>query len=280
MELTQFNPYVRFFNKVVGPPGHSKPVRAYDYRLFYPVQGHISFEVEDAKHFLSAGDVIIIPPGHAYKLIPETTERIEFFLVNFDFVFDPHLRRARPPAEEHHFDEKQIFSLSCISPFETVFVGRHVQNIRPTLDEMQGPTQSDDVKCLLLRSALMKTVLTKIIVHTKSQCSCDASSDLVQDVKDYIYQNRDHKLTNTALAGHFGYHPYYLNDVFSKAEHISLHKYINRIRADRAKELLSFTELSISEIAQKMEIPTSSQFSAFFRCATGMTPREYRSLFQ
>lgn len=54
-------------------------------------------------------------------------------------------------------------------------------------------------------------------------------------------------------------------------------KEIRRVRVERAKELLSTSNLPIANIAQQVGFQKPSTFSAFFKKATGLHPRKYRS---
>ena len=103
---------------------------------------------------------------------------------------------------------------------------------------------------------------------------------LVKEVKKYIDRHAAQPLTNMQIAKRFGYHPYYLGNVFLSEEGITLHKYIMDARVKNAKEKLSFTEKPISVISSEMGFKDSSYFSAFFKKVTGTTPKEYRKLYR
>ena len=278
MKKEELNPYVRFFNKVMGTRIYNKMICAYDYRLFYIIKGRITFEFEDCCYSLTSGDVTIIKPGIAYKLNFEKDKDIEYFLINFDFVFDERYRAARTPVESKLFDENQIFSKSCIEPFNEVFILSNCLGIESELKEMYEININDHEEQALLRSALMKKILVKIIIKNKTLSGTNKNAKLIQNIKDYIYKNSDKKLTNMSVANHFGYHPYYLNNLFSSYENITLHNYINKIRIITAKEKLSLTDKPISVISCEMGFADCSYFSAFFRKTTGTTPKEYRNL--
>ena len=278
MKKEDLNPYVRFFRRVAGTPLYSKMICAYDFRLFYVINGKITFEFEDCKHILKSGDVIVIGPGVPYKLSFETCDVARYYLINFDFLFDGNYRQAQTPVPKEHYDKKQIFSKDYIEPFSDVFILHDCLVIESDLNEMQEMNIADFEERALMRSALMKKILTKLIIKNKKSADSSKAAQLIQNVKDYICINHDKKLTNISVAKHFGYHPYYLNNLFSGYERITLHNYIDKIRIITAKEKLGFTEKAISVISSEMGFSDCSHFSAFFKKATGMTPKEYRNL--
>ncbi|MBR5538670.1 MAG: helix-turn-helix transcriptional regulator, partial [Clostridia bacterium] len=159
-----------------------------------------------------------------------------------------------------------------------IFVLRRCNGIEALLEEMVQYDIVRDIDQALFRSAVMKAVIMKIILmHNAGDGGYDK---LVKDIKKYIDRYAVQPLTNTQIAKRFGYHPYYLGNVFSNEEGITLHKYIMDARVKNAKERLSFTEKPISVISSEMGFKDSSYFSAFFKKVTGMTPKEYRKLYR
>lgn len=58
--------------------------------------------------------------------------------------------------------------------------------------------------------------------------------------------------------------------------HISPNEYINKIRMEKAMELLRRTELSMTEIAERTGFSSSRYFSTTFKKYTGITPTQYK----
>lgn len=53
--------------------------------------------------------------------------------------------------------------------------------------------------------------------------------------------------------------------------------YINERITSEAKSLISYTELSIAEIAYKLDFSDPANFGKFFKKQTGLTPLEFRN---
>jgi AraC family transcriptional regulator, regulatory protein of adaptative response / methylphosphotriester-DNA alkyltransferase methyltransferase len=53
-------------------------------------------------------------------------------------------------------------------------------------------------------------------------------------------------------------------------------EYVQKVRIDRAKELLTYSELPISAVAAAVGIPRSPYFVTLFKKKTGSTPASYR----
>lgn len=70
--------------------------------------------------------------------------------------------------------------------------------------------------------------------------------------------------------------PKYLSSVFKKETGLSLTEYINRLRMNEAKRLLSTTSKTIMEIALSTGFEDQSYFTKVFKKASQLTPLQYR----
>ena len=67
-----------------------------------------------------------------------------------------------------------------------------------------------------------------------------------------------------------------LNRIFHKRRGKSIHSYLQQVRLDHARQLLSENEMTISEIGAICGMPNTSYFCRFFHARVGMTPNQYR----
>ncbi len=103
------------------------------------------------------------------------------------------------------------------------------------------------------------------------------SRSLTAAVK-YIDENfSDEDISLNKVAEHVGVSPNHLSSTFSKEIGTTFIEYLTRCRIDRAKELLGTTDLRSSEVAYEVGYRDPHYFSAAFKKACGMTPKEYRS---
>ncbi|RLD51582.1 MAG: AraC family transcriptional regulator [Bacteroidetes bacterium] len=68
----------------------------------------------------------------------------------------------------------------------------------------------------------------------------------------------------------------YLSRIFSSQEHITLEKFIILNKIERIKELIDQEELTLSEIAFRMDYNSVQYLSSQFKQSTGLTVSEYR----
>ena len=67
-----------------------------------------------------------------------------------------------------------------------------------------------------------------------------------------------------------------LSKLFSEVSGTTIEKYFIAQKIERAKELLRYDELSLSQIADSLGYSSAAYLSAQFKSVTGMTPRRFR----
>lgn len=70
----------------------------------------------------------------------------------------------------------------------------------------------------------------------------------------------------------------YLSGLFSSLESITIEQYIILQKIERAKELLKYGELTLSEIAYKLGYSSVQHLSSQFKKITGFTASQFKSL--
>ncbi|HXG41840.1 MAG TPA: AraC family transcriptional regulator [Dehalococcoidia bacterium] len=94
----------------------------------------------------------------------------------------------------------------------------------------------------------------------------------------YIRSNFHRNLPMQEVAGivNMGYH--YFSRLFARYTGMTYRDFLIEVRLQRAKELLSVSELNLEEIARQVGYSDASHFSRVFKSRTGMSPRRFASL--
>ncbi len=103
-------------------------------------------------------------------------------------------------------------------------------------------------------------------------------SKQIVDCIDYIYEHLHKRITIEMLANHVDLTPSYLSRLFKKEIGTSVSGYIQTQKIETAKNMLIYSEYSLSEISSTLAFPNQSYFTEIFKKKTGLTPGEYRSL--
>lgn len=92
----------------------------------------------------------------------------------------------------------------------------------------------------------------------------------------YIHQNYHRPLTLQHLAAIEGYNPTYYSEWFKKLTGLAPHAYIQQVRLNKAKELLTHTDQSILHIAQQVGYQHHASLTRLFKQHQKLTPQAYR----
>ena len=112
----------------------------------------------------------------------------------------------------------------------------------------------------------------------------DQKSRLIEQIKTLIIRHIHHTETQSPLklsallASKLNYDYVYLSNLFSAVEGTTIEKYYIAQRIEKAKELLVYNELSLSEIAFQLGYSSVAYLSSQFKQVTGMTPSVFKTL--
>lgn len=94
-----------------------------------------------------------------------------------------------------------------------------------------------------------------------------------------IREAGDRKLKYSAyLSKELGLEYHYLSTLFSSVENVTIEQYIIRQRIERAKELLKYGEMTLSEIAYELAYSSAQHLSNQFKHITGLTPTQFKRM--
>ncbi len=113
----------------------------------------------------------------------------------------------------------------------------------------------DDRKSQLIEQ--IKLLLLQLLQNTEDEPR--------ENLSDYLVKNLHHDYS-------------YLSNFFSSVEGITIEKYFIALKIEKAKELLVYGELSLSEIAWKLGYSSVQHLSNQFKKVTGLTPSHFKQI--
>ena len=101
---------------------------------------------------------------------------------------------------------------------------------------------------------------------------------VISQAEQYVKENFcDQNISLISVANHVAMSAAYFSTVFSQTTGRSFINYLTSLRIDRAKELLTSTNMKLADIALSVGYNEPNYFSHVFRKTVGMTPKEYRN---
>lgn len=133
-------------------------------------------------------------------------------------------------------------------------------------------------------SANQKTLLALKLSEKGFELLEDHKSKLINQIKALIVEHIHHQSQSlhvnfsTLISEKLNHEYTYLSRLFSSVEGITIEKYILRQKIERVKELIFYDELTLSEIAFKLNYSSVAHLSSQFKKETGMSPSAFRKL--
>ncbi len=144
------------------------------------------------------------------------------------------------------------------------------------LGEVNIIGKMSDRQRVRLKTALLKSGL---------ELMDDQKAILVEKIKNIIIEMIHYddaitpKVKNSLYISDKLNHSYtYLANIFSETTGVTIEHYILLHKIERAKELIIYDELNLSEIAYKLHYSSTAHLSNQFKKITGLTPSFFKSL--
>lgn len=112
----------------------------------------------------------------------------------------------------------------------------------------------------------------------------DKKSRIIEKIKNVIidlvhHQDNDTKNNLSDVLSNRLHHDYnYLSNLFSEVEGTTIEKYFIAQKIEKVKELLVYDELSLSEIAFRLNYSSVPYLSNQFKKVTGLTPSHFKQI--
>ena len=120
---------------------------------------------------------------------------------------------------------------------------------------LSGLELMDDKRAVLIEK--IRNVITQMIHHSDELPKVNYS--------DYISEKLNYDYT-------------YLSNLFSEVKGITIQQFIIQHKIEKAKELLCYEELNLTEISFKLHYSSVAHLSNQFKKITGLSPSEYKKL--
>lgn len=170
---------------------------------------------------------------------------------------------------------KNVSVLLCSLSFKLLM--NHYVNLSEIVGN-SSKTYKDILNCDSIGK--LTHILEKVILLVIERLSYLNSQDnyIIKKVTDYIESNFANpvKLNDVAELAHVN--SSYLSRLFKKETGSTLTEIVTKIRIEKAKDLLSFSNMKTYEIALKVGIEDPAYFSQVFKKYTGLSPSKFKKL--
>lgn len=222
-----------------------------------PFSGDFHAKVDGSTHVIHPGEALLVFPNHLHGY-PQETESHGLML-----IFSPGIL----PELGVDWETTQPRT-PVITPLteDTRYALSRLSQLPPT---HQLSREISALLHLLLSGLLQNTALENASAHVVS--------DILYNALRYIaaqYASPDISLKT--VARHVGVNEYHLSHLLNARLHTDFRRYVNLLRVDKARQMLTQKSLSVEEISFRCGFSTLRSFDRVFKEIAECTPREYR----
>lgn len=253
------NPQYNIHVGTTSNPGYARHFHNHIEFLFL-TSGHYTAIVDEIRYDLNQGDLLLIFPYQIHEYIQTTKD-------NQELVFS---------AESGFFSDYTNILQNFIprSPLiRAEDISQDCYNALVWLNHTNS--RMDDI--FNLRKSLINSIFWYAIHHVELIERKNTSMQTIQRIVKYCSEHySDEKLSLESISHALGVSKFHISRIISHSLKVSYSTYINTLRINRACELLTNTDESITNIALDCGYGTIRNFNRVFSDYQNMTPSEFR----
>lgn len=228
-----------------------------DFEVYYLTDGVCRYFIHNKTYRLTAGDIVVIPPGLIHKVIYESDSHSRMlFNCTADFL---------PPSVRNVVDRITYFPQSPETAKQIASLYRRIREAVAKPDEFW----EDSLRCHVSQLFLL---MAKSSTHPVSR---PVGSPFVEKAVEYIRANYMYRLTLPETARHCAVSPEHLSRVFKRETGFGFNEYLNLYRLKKAESILKSGKAgSIAQVASLCGFSDSNYFSNAYKKMHGIPPSQ------
>ncbi|MFS0882353.1 AraC family transcriptional regulator [Metabacillus niabensis] len=244
--------------------------------IMYVMSGECTVEVKQEGFKMKKNQFILIDSYVPHRLVVEKDKpcrmlNLEFALTESHRTF-PSLCELAKESDELYELLKYEQAYHLLKDSNGVF--HSLRTLVFELDNRLNDVKDNYLMVHLLIAQLL-LLIARNVVQIKQQSS-QQTDQYVKKVIEYLHENYDYEIKIDHLSAITHLHPNYLHRIFKESMGCTIIEYLTRIRIEKAKMLITQTDIPITEVSSFIGMNSSQYFSKVFKKYTGITPTEFR----
>ncbi len=267
-----------------GPSEKNEKLHIHEFiELTYIFSGRGTHKINGISYPVSKGDLLFINYNntHCFEYIEPMTYCNILMLPSFISTELLNSENALDMLMLSTFNDL-CADIKSIHPFMH-FHGKEVEKIESLIEDMIVEFNNKEKGYRSALKSLMTILLIKIFRKMQFEDNLGTirqTGKLTAEIIEYIEKNCFEKISVNALAEKCFYTPSYFSRIFKDCYGITLTSYIQKQRIDKAKQLLTESDMSVNKICTYVGYSDKTQFYKIFKKhSDGLLPNEYRKKF-
>jgi len=245
------------------------------WELFYIDSGKAEIEYGGSIYQLNQNDIMLYAPNIFHK-IRSLDSNLDLLCISFE-CGSPYMELLANIRTKASREIKQLFSRIIYEASEAFVLENNNPGMSGLKPRPDAPFASVELIKLYLQTALILLIreLGKKSSGTRSGQAL-SENRTANDIAAYIDERCEGKLTVGDICRDFGFSATYVERIFREATDMSVMRYCNAKRIERAKKYIKSGNMNFTQISERLGFDNPQYFSRVFRRITRLSPTEYR----
>lgn len=231
------------------------------------LQGSYAYQLENSGKLVAReGEVLVLPPGTAHGGLWHSDDMAK---VAFAFSIRKNDAQTRSPLLDCFPREPMVYAISDTLPTLLNLLMQEIMAqerfCRPFLDSL--------LYQMVLSYARLSPASPRENRVPEEERAVDSR---VGEITRYIEAHIGEAIQVSDIATHIHISPKQINRILQRELQINCSAYVAQKKAEKAKQLLAYSDMQIPDIAAALGFSNSFSFSKFFRRVEGLPPGTFR----
>jgi AraC-like DNA-binding protein len=256
------------------------------YHLLYITGGQGTLGINNVERKPAVDEVYVIPPGVYHEICSDLDAPLRTLEMKF-MIGEPKLDallqpvplpfRSHSPFIRSMLEEMLREALNKMPLYKEMIFSRGL-HLLFHIARLHSGASGDAAAAHRPENAPYLDVHTE--AYLLAEPDPDKGNALAEQVLQYIHEHFCEQLSLSQLAERFAVSQSHLSKVFSHRFDISPIQYVNQLKLQKVKHLLVHSNMSITEISDRVGFGSIHYLSHYFSQRERMSPSEYRSRFR
>lgn len=251
-------------------------------KLLYIIEGKAKMKINNREYSIEKATIVIISPYSIVEIF-DIEKPLNYIILSYNKLHLKNILNNINNTDMKIFDIVNKYDISKLNYEYANKVKKIMLEIREEIGDesiLELDIDKDKDKLTTLKVVIKIVELLIEITRNLNSKKQKTSLSLSQTIIKYIYAHSSEKLSIMKLATIFFMSEAEVREHIDKFSSLTFKEILYKIRLQKTKELLLYTELNLEEIAETVGFVDGSHITKIWKLKKNMTPAVYRQIYK
>lgn len=251
-------------------------------KLLYIIEGKAKMKINNREYSIEKATIVIISPYSIVEIF-DIEKPLNYIILSYNKLHLKNILNNINNTDMKIFDIVNKYDISKLNYEYANKVKKIMLEIREEIGDesiLELDIDKDKDKLTTLKVVIKIVELLIEITRNLNSKKQKISLSLSQTIIKYIYAHSSEKLSIMKLATIFFMSEAEVREHIDKFSSLTFKEILYKIRLQKTKELLLYTELNLDEIAETVGFVDGSHITKIWKLKKNMTPAVYRQIYK